>query len=287
MSKPTQLNPEFSGFSGVGFFLRKAEGRHMLDKAKELKNYTLRSLDGEIGKVKDFYFDDAFWTIRYLIADTGNWLTGRQVLISPHALSAVNRDDRNVAVRLTKEQIENSPPLYTDRPVSQQYETDYYGYYGWPVYWGGPFSWGPYPYIVPDIEKLRQDAPGGGKDGDRHLRSVHEVTGYHVKAVDGSIGHVEDFIIDDKTWAIRYLIIDTRNWLPGKRVLISPPWIQSVSWGDKSVFVNVPLGTIQRAPEYLGESSLTSEYESELHRHYNRQGYWVDQPVDGGLAAGG
>jgi Cu+-exporting ATPase len=279
--KAGAIELQFPGFNLGHRLQRKRRIYHMLDKATELKNYTLHSLDGDIGKVKDFYFDDTFWTIRYLIADTGNWLTGMQVLLSPHALSAVNRDQRNVAVHLTKEQIQNSPPLYTDRPVSQQYETDYYGYYGWPVYWGGPFSWGPYPYIVPDIEKLRRDAPGG-KDGDRHLRSVHEVTGYHVKAVDGSIGHVEDFVIDDKTWAIRYLIIDTRNWLPGKKVLISPRWIQSVNWGEKSVFVNVPLGTIQRAPEYIGESSLTSEYESDLHRHYGREGYWAEEPVEGG-----
>jgi hypothetical protein len=186
--KAGAIELQFPGFNLGHRLQRKRRIYHMLDKATELKNYTLHSLDGDIGKVKDFYFDDTFWTIRYLIADTGNWLTGMQVLLSPHALSAVNRDQRNVAVHLTKEQIQNSPPLYTDRPVSQQYETDYYGYYGWPVYWGGPFSWGPYPYIVPDIEKLRRDAPGG-KDGDRHLRSVHEVTGYHVKDLGDSLSH--------------------------------------------------------------------------------------------------
>jgi len=250
----------------------------MLDKATELHGYKLDSLDGEIGKVKDFYFDDRFWTIRYLIADTGNWLTGRQVLISPYALAAANRVARNIAVNLTKDQIENSPSLGSDKPVSRQFENYYYGYYGWPGYWGGPFSWGPYPYIALEAKKPG-DLTQHRKEWDRHLRSTGQVTGYHVKAVDGAIGHVEDFLVDEKTWAIRYLIIDTKNWLPGKRVLISPEWIETVSWSEASVFVNVPRDIIKQSPEYYNELSLTRDYETLLHRHYNRQGYWVDEPA--------
>ena len=114
----------------------------MLNKAKTLKGYKLDSLDGEIGKVKEFYFDDQHWTIRYLVADTGNWLTGRQVLISPYALVAVNKEEQHIAIDLTKKQIEDSPSLNSDKPVSRQFEEAYYGYYGWPMYWGGPYMWG-------------------------------------------------------------------------------------------------------------------------------------------------
>ena len=114
----------------------------MLIKTKTLKGYTLDSLDGEIGKVKEFYFDDYHWTIRYLVADTGNWYTDRQVLISPHALVEVNKEKQNIAVNLTKKQIEDSPPLDSDKPVSRQFEEAYYGYYGWPMYWDGPYMWG-------------------------------------------------------------------------------------------------------------------------------------------------
>jgi uncharacterized protein YrrD len=251
----------------------------MLDKAKDLSGYKLRSSDGDIGKVKDFYFDDHFWTIRYLIADTGNWLTGRQVLISPYALKGVDRVERNIAVNLTKDQIKDSPPLDSDKPVSRQFENFYFGYYGWPGYWGGPYSWGPYPYIARDGDQPR-DWAQGGKPVDHHLRSTGQVTSYRVKASDGEIGHVEDFIIDDKTWAIRYLIVDTKNWLPGKRVLISPQWIQNVSWHESSIFVNVPRATVRQAPEYICDSSLTRDYETRLHSHFNRQGYWVNEPAD-------
>jgi sporulation protein YlmC with PRC-barrel domain len=250
----------------------------MLDRIKELTGYTLHANDGEIGQVKDFYFDDHFWTIRYLIADAGNWLIGRQVLISPYALTGVNRVDQSIAVNLTRDQIKGSPRLDNDKPISRQYETDYYGYYRWPGYWGGPFSWGPYPYIASERAQSR-DRAQGGKEYDHHLRSTHQVTGYHVHAIDGQIGHVEDFIIDDKTWAIRYLIVNTKNWLPGKRVLISPQWIERVNWLGSSVFFNVPRATVQKAPEYIYDSSLSRDYETSLHQHYMRQGYWTDEPV--------
>jgi uncharacterized protein YrrD len=251
----------------------------MLDRAKEIEGYKLSSLDGEIGKVKEFYFDDKFWTIRYLVADTGNWLTGRQVLISPYALTGVDRVEQTVAVNLTKDKIKNSPSPDTDKPISRQFENCYYGYYEWPGYWGGPYSWGSNPYISHECDNSRNWAQDG-KAFDHHLRSTRVVTGYHVKASDGAIGHVEDFIIDDKTWAIRYLIVDTKNWLPGKRVLISPKWIQTISWSDSSVFFNVPRETIKNAPEYIRDSMVTRDYETQLHGHYNRQGYWVDEPAE-------
>jgi uncharacterized protein YrrD len=248
----------------------------MLSKAKTLKGYKLESRDGEIGKVKEFYFDDRHWTIRYLVADTGNWLTDRQVLISPYALLAVIREKQHISIDLTKKQIEDSPPLNSDKPVSRQYEEAYYGYYGWPMYWGGPYMWGSYPYIVRDREKWKESNQGG-KAWDPHLRSTHDVSGHHIQAADGEIGHVEDFIIDDETWAIRYLIIDTRNGWPGKKVLISTRWIERVSWSELKVFVNLSRETIKQSPEYTEESLLTRDYESGLHRHYNRQGYWVDE----------
>jgi len=250
----------------------------MLSKARTLTGYKLDSRDGEIGKVKDFYFDDRHWTIRYLVADTGNWLTDRQVLISPYALVAVIKEKQHIAIDLTKKQIENSPSLNSDKPVSRQFEEAYYGYYGWPLYWGGPNMWGCYPHIVRDRGKWGESTQGE-KAWDPHLRSAHDVSGHHVQAADGEIGHVEDFVIDDETWAIRYLIIDTRNWWPGKRVLVSPQWIERVSWSKSKVFVNLSRETIKQSPEYTEESLLTRDYEAGLHRHYSRQGYWVDEPV--------
>ena len=252
----------------------------MLNKAKTLTGYKLESLDGEIGKVKEFYFDDQHWAIRYLVADTGNWLTGRQVLISPHALLAVSEREEHITIDLTKKQIEDSPSLNSDKPVSRQFEETYYGYYGWPAYWGGPYMWGSlsYPLIARDGKKWKESTQNG-KTWDPHLRSTHDVSGHNVQATDGEIGHVDDFIIDDETWAIRYLIIDTRNWWPGKKVLVSPLWIERVSWSESKVFVNLSRETIKQSPEYTEESLLTRDYETRLHGHYNRKGYWVDEPA--------
>jgi uncharacterized protein YrrD len=250
----------------------------MLYKAKTLKGYKLESLDGEIGKVEEFYFDDLHWAIRYLVADTGNWLQDRQVLISPHALVAVTKEKQHIAINLTKKQIEDSPPLNSDKPVSQQFEVSYYRYYGWAQYWGGPYLWGPYPYIVHERDKWREPTKEE-KAWDPHLRSTHDVSGYHIQAADGEIGHVEDFIIDDETWAIRYLVVDTRNWWPGNKVLISPKWIERVSWNESKVFVNLSRETIKKSPQYTEESLVTRDYETGLHRHYNRKGYWVDEPA--------
>jgi len=260
----------------------------MLIKAKALNGYKLNSLDGEIGKVKEFFFDDKHWAIRYLIVDAGGWLIGRQVLISPYALSEVNQEEHHIDVRLTKKQIEESPTLDTDRPVSRQFEDSYYGYYGWNPYWGGPSIWGSnsYPYTGGDYanvmgDRMRATEPSRVEKAswDHHLRSTHDVTGYNIQATDGDIGHIQDFIIDDVSWAIRYLIVDTRNWWPGKKVLVSTKWIDRVSWNESKVFVKLSLEAVRQSPEYTEESLITRDYEEGLHRHYKREGYWADEPA--------
>jgi len=251
----------------------------MLYKAKELKGYKLDSLDGEIGKVKEFYFDDKHWTVRYLVADTGDWLTDRQVLISPHALRSVNKGRQNIDINLTKKQIEDSPSLDSDKPVSRQFEEAYYKHYRLPVYWGGINMWGAYPYITCVLEEEKKAKTQNEKTGDSHMRSTHDVSGHNIQATDGEIGHVDDFIIDDDTWAIRYMIVDTRNWWPGKKILISPKWIKRISWKELKVFVNLPRELIKRSPEYkyIEESLPTRDYETKLHKHYNHKGYWIDE----------
>ena len=251
----------------------------MLNKAKELTGYTLQSLDGEIGKVKEFYFDDQHWAVRYLVADTGTWLSGRQVLISPYALSAVNSDKKQITVQLTSGQIEGSPSLDADQPVSKQFEETYYKHYGWPLYWSGFFMWGPSPYIARKGDKPRAANPGG-KPWNPSLRSTHEVSGYHIQASDGEVGHVDDFVIDDENWAIRYLVIDTRNWWPGKSVLISPRWIDRVDWDEAKVSVNLTPDSIKKSPEFTPLSLITRDYETSLHGHHNRKGYWIDESTD-------
>lgn len=250
----------------------------MLIKAKELRGYTLKSLDGDLGKVEEFYFDDKYWTIRYLIADTGGWLTGRQVLISPYSLESVNRDTEQISINLSKKQIESSPSLITNKPVSQQFEMDYFGYYGFPIYWGGPYMWGYNSEIVRNAKEWNKVAQEK-KTWDPHLRSTIELDGYHIQANDDEIGHVEDFIVDDETWAIRYLVVDTKNWWAGKKVLVSTRWIEKISWKESKVFANLSRENIKQAPQYTEKTKLTRDYETKLHRHYNQQGYWSDEPT--------
>jgi uncharacterized protein YrrD len=248
----------------------------MLYRAKELNNFELIATDGEIGKAREFYFDDRYWTIRYLVAETGNWLTGRQTLISPYALVDVHAEQEKIHTRLTKKQIEEGPSLETDKPVSRQFEETYHMYFGWPGYWYGPYVWGPYyyPWYQP-----RKQPEAGGERWDPNLRSSREVAGYHIHAKDGEIGHIEDFIIDDETWTIRYLVVDTRNWWPGKEILISPEWIEKVSWSEQQVFTNLNRETIKQAPEYDSKTVITRDYERRVHSYYNREGYWVREPL--------
>lgn len=251
----------------------------MLFKAATLKGYKLNSLEGEIGKVKEFYFDDRYWTVRYLVAETGTWLTGRQVLISPFALAAVNSEDQNIAINLTRQQIEDSPALDTDKPVSHQFEEAFHEYYGLSLYWKGPYRWGFDPYILNNENESGESAAVEGT-WDRHLFSTDDVIGHQVQASDHDIGHIEDFIVDDKTWAIRYLVINTRNWLAGKKVIVSPLWIEQISWSEAKVLINLSSEMIRQSPEYIDSMTLNRDYETKLHQHYNREGYWSEEPDD-------
>jgi len=193
----------------------------MLRSASHLKGTSLAATDGEIGSVQDLYFDDLTWTVRYLIVDTGAWLPGRQVLISPRSVRS-STDENSVPVALSKEQVKDSPSIDTDKPVDRQYEAQYSQYYGYPYYWGGPYRWGATPYPSGGLLTEARAVSAALPSGASRLRTARNVMGYYIEAVDGDIGHVEDFLVDDHEWAIRYMIVDTRNWWPGKKVIISP-----------------------------------------------------------------
>ncbi len=250
----------------------------MLRSIDELLGYVLAAEDGEIGRCKDFLFDDRHWTIRYMVADTGKWLPGRKVLISPISLGEPDWTARKFPVKMTKGQVENSPPLEEDMPVSREYETRYFNYYGYPYYWAGAGLWGSaaYPgalYGVPqaDVREERVE-----KKRPNHLRSAKEVEGYRIDANDGHIGHVEDYIVEEETWTIRYVIVDTRNWLPGgKKVLISPDWTSAIQWQKKELVVDLTKDAIKNAPEYDPSVPINREYEVRLYDFYGRPRYWT------------
>jgi hypothetical protein len=255
---------------------------------KDLKSYTIGATDGDIGTVEDVYFDDLSWTARYLVVDTGRWLTGRKVLIPPRALREIDAAGRRVVTNLTKRQVENSPPIETDRPVSRPYEMELYGYYGYPYYWAGPYRWGatplgyagPYPLGAPPAGASMSPAVAEElaarerEQADPHLRSAQDVRGHGIKATDGELGHVEDFLLEEESFAIRYMVVDPTSWWPGPHVLISTEWITAVSWADAVVEVNVTKQQVKDAPQYDPSAWVDRDYEARYYRHYGRPGYW-------------
>lgn len=247
----------------------------MLRSVKGLYNYVLEAKDGEIGRCKDFLFDDEHWTIRYMVADTGKWLPRRKVLISPISLGEAEWNSRLFPVLLTKKQIEEAPGLDEDAPVSRRHEIDWLRHYGWPVYWSGVHPWGPVAYPAALFhEKMPETKSVEADSGNDHLRSVREVTGYHIQAADDEIGHVEDFIMEDGTWTIHYMVVDTRNWLPGRKVLVTPLWIKSVNWAESKVSVDLTRDQVKDSPEYDPTAPVNREYEVRLYDFYGRPKYW-------------
>lgn len=224
----------------------------MLQNTKELYGHKLTASDGEIGHVKDFYFDDKTWVIRYLVADTGSWLSGRQVLISPHAFGRVDRDGKLFAVNLTKKQIENSPSIEQHKPVSRQYEVEYYQYYGWPAYWNGGAMWGlgGYPMMMPPSKDQIEAQQQHHHRDDKHLRSAKAVAGYAIHADDGEIGSVNGFTVDEKSWAVRQLVVEAGHWYAGKEILIPVSAVGRVSYEDSEVFVKLTKEAIQHTAEH-------------------------------------
>jgi len=235
---------------------------------KSLIGYTIGATDGEIGKVKEFYFDDETWTIRYLIVETGNWLSDRKVLIAIKNLLTPDWEKNVILLNLTKQQIKNSPDIDTEKPVSRQQEIVLNEHYELENYWNGGFYDGglPLPMHLPGIK----EAVINKIEGDVHLRSTNEITGYKIMATDGKIGNVEDFLILDKTWKIDFMVVDTGDWFPGKKVLISPKWIREIKWDTSTVIVKASVEHVKSSPEYDPSQPMSEADEVKLHNHYDK-----------------
>jgi uncharacterized protein YrrD len=263
----------------------------MLHKVNDLSGFRVVAADSEIGYVEEFYFDDERWTLRYVVVNTGNWLVERQILVSPFAIRQVDWENHQLHVALTKSQVEKSPDIETHKPVSRQMEAKYADYYGYPYYWGSPLLWGAVSFPLLTSQQSRAALNGStvehaSTDGaipnpkdfadDVHLRSTQEVSTYSIAATDGEIGHVEDFIVEEASWAIRYLVIDTHKWWAGKKVMIAPKWIASIDWAQASVHVRLSREGIRQSPAYDGSVLLSRTYEEQLYGHYGQTGYWLD-----------
>ncbi len=217
--------------------------------------------------------------------------SGRKVLISPLAIGHPDWMGQMLPVSLTKQQVERSPDIDTNKPVSRQHEAAYFGYYEYPYYWGGGDLWGmgAYPGSLTTERRIEEDmktrdtSPTPTSD-DCHLRSCSAVIGHHIHATDGDIGHVEDFLVDDHTWAIRYLIVDTSNWWGGHQVLIAPQWIEAVSWSDAKVFVDLTRKALKDAPPYDSAAQFDRQQEQGLYEHHGRPDYWTTKALRDAVA---
>jgi sporulation protein YlmC with PRC-barrel domain len=242
----------------------------MFRTSKQLKACTLLARDGEIGRVTDLYIDTEQWALRYFVVDPGKWTKHRQVLIAPESVDAAEWGSHRLPVDLTRDQISRSPGIETDQPVSRQYEAAMRKHYGWQPYWGMVYvdplgvTALPAPPVLP--------APIADQElaGDHHLFSANSVDGYRVLASDGEIGHIEDLIIDERNWAVRYLVVATRNWLPGRKVILSPWWATEIDWREERIHMDLDRESIRNSPPYDPDKTLTLEDAGELHDHYNR-----------------
>ena len=267
----------------------------MLRNLNDLQDCSIRATDGDIGTVTDFYIDDEAWVIRYLVVETGNWLSSRKVLISPISIPHPDWPGKELSVSITREQVKNSPDIDTEKPVSRQREIDYLDYYAYPIYWVGAGLWGTSaqptllmpqfvstPSVVqPQVDNILADTVPAARrhTDDPHLRSCNTMMTYHIHATDGEIGHVQGLLVDEQTWAIRYLIVNTSNWWIGHQVLIAPDLIHDMSWSDGVVSLNLTRQKVKDAPPYDQAYKVERMHEVSIYKHYGNMAYWVKEQV--------
>lgn len=238
----------------------------------DLKDYALATRDGEIGRIARVYFDDRNWFVRYFVVRTGGWLVGGELLVSPRSVRAVDEENRRIELDLSREQVEAAPSVSPQPPPSRHDGVEHHRNYRYPPFWeAGAMD---EPLLTPPPEPSDGSVNPGLGDSD-------EVIGYHLQARDGELGHVHDLVLDDRDWAIRYFVVDTRNWWPGKKVLIAPAWVDRMSWMDRAIFVGLHRERIQTAPPYHPDQIISHEDEVRLYTHYGKEMLETVAPVRG------
>jgi len=247
----------------------------MLSSVKELFGYRIMAKDGNIGEAEDFLFDDRTWILRYVVVASGLSRPDRIVLLIPSILKQPEWRTHIIPVELTKEKVENSPEMDRHKPLSRRYEIELHEHFGWERYWhSGTQPWSRLARSDPLSLEKRKEPREDGENQDPNLRSTKEAMGCRIQAYDGEIGHVDEFIASDKNWRLYYVVVDTRNWLPGRKVIISPGWIQAINWPEKKVHVELNRELIKNSPKYDPTFPINREYEERLYDYYGRPRYW-------------
>ena len=236
----------------------------MLWNSSAITGYGIQAIDGNLGTVSDILFEDVDFAIRWLVVDTGSWLLHRKVLLPFSALGHPDRELRLFPVKLTMQQVRESPEIDTDMPVSRQHEADIFDYYGWDPYWGG----GLYPVAALANSARAHEIASVKKPHDLHLRSIAAITGYHIHATDGNIGHAADFLLEEKGWSIRYMSVDTGNWWPGQRVLIAPGSITKIDWAGQLIHLDVDCSKVRASPPYNPAMTVDGAYDDRFRSYY-------------------
>lgn len=241
----------------------------MLRSLMHVEGYVIQAKDGELGHCHDFLFDDELWVVRYMVAATGGWLRDRKVLVSPAFLESPDWETRHFPVDLTLEQIEQSPPLDADAPVSRRYEKAFHTFYSLFPYWAGSGLWAGNPDpsgVLHPVSPPPEPGPEAEEELERvRLRSAREIAGYHLQARDQRAGRVVDFLVDDRSWAIPAVVVDSMPLLPGHRVLLPTPHVLSVDWAEQALHADVEAEDLRHAPAFEPDRPISAETEIVLY----------------------
>jgi sporulation protein YlmC with PRC-barrel domain len=235
----------------------------MLMSLAELVGFSIQAKDGQIGKVSDFYFDEKEWIVRYLIDKTGSWFSRRLVVISPASIEKIDIEKKEIMTSLTRSQVENSPRIDLGKPLAQDEEQQVVNYYHWPDYKSLTKEW-----------MMQRDIAADKNSTGPNLHSSQTVTGYHIITREEELGFVENMIVDEKTWMIRYLVIDANFGLESKKILIAPDWIDTINWHERDMSVNIATKKMGECPNFDLSMPIRREYEDLLYEHYECKKYW-------------
>jgi hypothetical protein len=236
----------------------------MLKNAGDIMTYRLSAGDGDLGQIVKLLFDEETWTVRYIVVRT----RGQDVFVSPVGITSVDNTRGIVVAGSTGEALRAAPSFDTGQPVTRSQESDYFDYHGWHAYWEGESRWGdaacPGPLLSPPRSEERTVVRSASCDS--FLRVTDDVEGFSVQCPEGELGCVKDLLIDLRTWAIRYTLIDTGE----RRLLLSPHWIDQIGWLERTMIVDIPAGMLRKAPPYGTGHPVTDDYERRLFTHYGK-----------------